>query len=229
MNGQQIPPTTPAPARSTLFERWRTQLVYQGISLAVVCALVALALLVTDVSTRGSITREQQEDRLTVLRQVLPAALYDNNPLADAFHVSDESLGDVEVFPARLKGELSAVALSVKTVGYGGPIVQLIAIASDGTILGVRVLTHKETPGLADKIDIAKSDWITRFDGLSLSNTPLKAWAVKKDGGQFDQFSGATITPRAVVKGILQALEFQQRHVDRLKQASDQPSKESKP
>lgn len=224
MSAEQIESTPPT---STRLERWRTQLAYQGVSLAVVCALVALALLVTDVSTRDSITGEQLEDRLAVLRQVLPADLYDNNPLGDAFHVTDEWLGDVEVFPARLKGELTAVALSVNTIGYGGPIVQLIAIASDGRILGVRVLTHKETPGLADRIDAAKSDWITRFDGLSLSNTPLKSWAVKKDGGQFDQFSGATITPRAVVKGILQALEFQQRHLERLKQTSVEAPKES--
>lgn len=224
MSAERIDSTPPT---STRLARWRTQLAYQGISLAVVCALVALALLVTDVSTRDSITGAQLEDRLAVLRQVLPADLYDNNPLGDAFHVTDEWLGDVEVFPARLKGELTAVALSVHTIGYGGPIVQLIAIASDGRILGVRVLTHKETPGLADRIDAAKSDWITRFDGLSLSNTPLKAWAVKKDGGQFDQFSGATITPRAVVKGILQALEFQQRHLERLKQTPVAPPKES--
>lgn len=228
MNAEQTQSTRPEPA-PTLLERWRTRLAYQGASLAVVCALVALALLITDVSTRDSILSEQQEDRLTVLRQVLPAALYDNNPLQDAFHVTDESLGDVEVFPARLKGELSAVGLSVRTVGYGGPITQLIAIASDGKILGVRVLTHKETPGLADRIDVAKSDWITRFDGLSLTNTPLKAWAVKKDGGQFDQFSGATITPRAVVKGILQALEFQQRQLDRLKKMPVQTTKEPQP
>ncbi|HEX8545074.1 MAG TPA: electron transport complex subunit RsxG [Pseudomonas sp.] len=225
MNAEQTQSANPA-REPTLLERWRTRLAYQGASLAVVCALVALALLITDVSTRDSILSEQQEDRLAVLRQVLPAALYDNNPLQDAFHVTDESLGDVEVFPARLKGELSAVALSVSTVGYGGPITQLIAIARDGKILGVRVLTHKETPGLADRIDVAKSDWITRFDGLSLANTPLKAWAVKKDGGQFDQFSGATITPRAVVKGILQALEFQQRQLDRLKQMPVQTTKE---
>ncbi|MHC8286930.1 RnfABCDGE type electron transport complex subunit G [Pseudomonas sp. XS1P51] len=212
IESDSLPPPTPL----SLFERWRAKLAYQSVSLGVVCALVAFALLLSDFYTRDGILRQQQNDQLAVLRQVLPAKLYDNNPLGDAFHVTDSVLGDVEVYPARLAGQLTAIAFRVRTIGYGGPIVQLIAVDSSGKILGVRVLTHKETPGLADKIDIAKSDWITRFNGLSLTNIPIKAWAVKKDGGQFDQFSGATITPRAVVKGILQALQFQARHVESL-------------
>jgi len=199
------------------FERWRPQVAYQGLSLGAVCALVALLLLIGNALTRGTIDEQLLQDRLAILRQVLPDALYDNNPLADVFQVADAELGEIEVYPARLQGKLSAVVFQVSNIGYGGPIDQMIALDTQGKILGVRVLAHKETPGLADKIEASRSDWIKSFDGLSLDNTALDKWKVQKDGGQFDQFAGATITPRAVVKSVLQGLQFQARHADQLK------------
>ncbi|MBV2133121.1 electron transport complex subunit RsxG [Pseudomonas sp. MAP12] len=205
------PPHAAAPPSASRLERWRPRVEYQGLSLAAVCALVALSLLVGDRLTHRQIAAQQVEDRLVVLRQVLPAALYDNNPLQEAFKVEDRELGEVEVYPARKGDLLTAVAFQVSNIGYGGPIRQLIALDAEGRILGVRVLGHKETPGLADKIEASRSDWIKAFDGLSLASTPLAQWKVKKDGGQFDQFAGATITPRAVVKSVLQALQFQAR------------------
>ena len=214
----------PAPAQPGLLERWRSLVAYQGLSLGAICALVTLSLLLANQLTHEQIAAQQQEDQLAVLRQVLPATLYDNNPLAEATKVQDETLGTVEVYPARRGGQLTAMAFQVSTIGYGGPIVQLIALDAEGRILGVRVLTHKETPGLADKIEVGKSDWIKRFDGLSLGNPPLEKWKVKKDGGQFDQFAGATITPRAVVKGILQALQFQVRHAVELAEKKEAKS-----
>lgn len=153
-------------ASPSLLERWRSRVEYQGLSLGLVCALVALALLVADRLTHEQIDVQMQQDRLAVLRQVLPEQLYDNNPLAEAFKLQDPQLGEVEVYPARLAGKLTAIAFQTSNIGYGGPIVQLIAIDSLGHILGVRVLSHKETPGLADKIEISKSEWITVFDGL---------------------------------------------------------------
>ncbi|SFB03626.1 electron transport complex subunit RsxG [Azotobacter beijerinckii] len=198
-------------------ERWRPQVAYQGLSLGLICALVALLLLVGNVMTRGTIADQQMQDRLATLRQVLPDALYDNNPLADGFKVQDEQLGEVEVFPARLQGKLTAVVFQGSNIGYGGPVNQMMAVDAQGKILGVRILSHKETPGLADKIEVSRSDWIKSFDGLSLDNTALDKWKVKKDGGQFDQFAGATITPRAVVKTVLQGLQFQVRHAEQLK------------
>ena len=212
-----IPADEPAVQPSpSLLARWRGRIEYQGLSLAAVCALVALLLLVGDRLTHGEIAAQQLEDRLAVLRQVLPAGLYDNNPLSDAFTVEDRELGAVEIYPARKDGRLVAVAFQVSNIGYGGPIVQLVALSSEGSILGVRVLAHKETPGLADRIEASRSDWIKSFDGLSLANTPLEQWKVKKDGGRFDQFAGATITPRAVVRSVLQALQFQVRQAERL-------------
>jgi len=199
------------------FERWRPMVAYQGLSLGAVCALVAMLLLIGDALTRGTIDEQALQDRMATLRQVLPDALYDNNPLTEAFKVPDAELGELEVYPARLQGKLSAVVFRVSNIGYGGPIDQMISLDTQGKILGVRILAHKETPGLADKIEVSRSDWIKSFDGLSLDNTALDKWKVKKDGGQFDQFAGATITPRAVVKSVLQGLQFQARHADQLK------------
>ena len=213
-----------APSPS-LLQRWRVRVEYQGLSLALICALVALLLLLGNQLTHGQIAAQQEADRLAVLRQVMPPRLYDNNPLSDAFTVQDAELGSVEVFPARKGDHLVAVAFQVSNIGYGGPILHLIALSREGQILGVRVLNHKETPGLADKIEVSRSDWIKAFDGLSLANTPLERWKVKKDGGQFDQFAGATITPRAVVKSVLQALQFQVRQAARL----SAPAEEAQP
>ena len=92
--------------------------------------------------------------------------------------------------------------------GYGGDIHVLVAVKSDGSLAGVRVLAHKETPGLGDLIDEDKSKWIFSFNGLSLGNPPEKQWKVKRDGGSFDQFTGATITPRAVVKAVKKVLVY---------------------
>lgn len=211
-------PAAPESLRARIearLEEWRPRIEYQGGSLGAICGLVAFLLLLGNAMTKDQIEREQIADRLVVLRQVLPAELYDNNPLTDAMMVQDNELGQVEVYPARKEGKITAIVFRVSNIGYGGPIDQLIALNSEGEILGTRVLAHKETPGLADKIEISRSDWITVFNGLSLKNTPMKDWGVKKDGGRFDQFAGATITPRAIVKSVVQALQFQERQAAR--------------
>ena len=200
---------------ATLTERLkvlRARIDYRGIFLATVCLVMTLSLLVSDEKTRAPISDRLMEDRLASLNQVLPSRLYDNNPLNSPLPIDDTSLGKVEVYPARLSGMLTAVAFQMKAIGYGGEIKLMMAVNSQGEILGVRVLSHKETPGLADKIESTRSDWIRVFDGKSLENTEKKAWAVKKDGGEIDQFTGATITPRAMVKAIYQGLEFYKRH-----------------
>ena len=225
MSESTLTPAEEGVAPPSLLQRWRSRVEYQGLSLAAICALVALSLLLGNRLTHEQIAVQQEADRLAVLRQVLPQRLYDNNPLADAFSVQDAELGAVEVYPARKDGRLVAVAFQVGNIGYGGTILHLVALSSEGQILGVRVLSHKETPGLADKIEVSRSDWIKAFDGLSLANTPLAQWKVKKDGGQFDQFAGATITPRAVVKSVLQALQFQVRQAARL----GAPAEETQP
>ena len=106
------------------------------------------------------------------------------------------------------KPRSQGVAFQMIAKGYGGDIRLLLGVDADGRLLGVRVLSHAETPGLGDKIETAKSGWALGFDGLSLGNPPVDRWKVKKDGGRFDQFSGATITPRAVVAAVRRGLEF---------------------
>jgi electron transport complex protein RnfG len=119
---------------------------------------------------------------------------------------------DITVYRATKDGKIVGVAYEIYGTGYAGEIKLMMGVAADGKVLGVRVLAHKETPGLGDKIDVKKTDWITRFTGLSLGNPPIEKWKVKKDGGQFDQFAGATITPRGVVKAIREGLQFFDAH-----------------
>jgi electron transport complex protein RnfG len=213
------PAHVPVQQNSTLsstrsLSHWRTLLSYQGIILGAVCALVSMIIIVVEVNTKQSIAERQLEDRLNNLSQVLPKELYDNNPSKDVLEINDKAISDspVEIYPARRKGLLTAVAYQVTTVGYGGPMTLMMGVDRQGQILGVRVITHKETPGLSTPMEADKSNWIFGFNGKSLKNTSDKDWLVKKDGGNVDQFSGATITPRAIVKGVHQGLAFFQRH-----------------
>ncbi|MBF0256289.1 MAG: RnfABCDGE type electron transport complex subunit G, partial [Gammaproteobacteria bacterium] len=122
-----------------------------------------------------------------------------------------------QVYRARLRGEPVAVVLGpVVTEGYSGTINLLVAVNRDGSLAGVRVISHKETPGLGDKMEEEKSDWVLGFNGKSLSHPAEALWKVKRDGGVFDQFTGATITPRAVVKAVKQTLSYVQEQGDRL-------------
>ena len=163
---------------------------------------------------------------LEQLTAVLGDVAYDNDPLADTLQVSDaELLGTTEPLLAhrvRLRGQPVAVLLNVVAPdGYSGAIRLLIAISAEGAVLGVRVLEHRETPGLGDFIESRRSGWIGQFTGRSLGNPPPSRWQVGKDGGDFDSFTGATVTSRAVVRAVHDALEYFARHRTRLLTASD--------
>lgn len=154
-------------------------------------------------------------ERAAVLREVraiLPAGELDNDPVEDRVEISDpRRLGAqvTQVYRARRDGEVVAVILDpVVANGYSGPIRLLVSVLADGTLGGVRVLSHRETPGLGDRIELTRSDWILGFSGRSLGNPPAEDWEVRRDGGAFDQFTGATITPRAVVRAVRGALEL---------------------
>lgn len=172
-------------------------------------ALVAL-------TWEGTAERIAQNEREALLRQIttlVPAAEIDNDMLADTREVSStELLGadSTTVYTGRKDGKAVAVVLSpvIAPDGYNGAIRLIVGVRADGRLAGVRVLSHRETPGLGDKIDIRKDDWIERFTGRSLINPLPKLWQVKKDGGEFDQFTGATITPRAVVKAVRKSLNW---------------------
>jgi electron transport complex protein RnfG len=124
--------------------------------------------------------------------------------------------GGVTVYRARRAGRVEAVVFKTVGRGYAGPIVCIMGVARDGQLLGVRVLKHSETPGLGDKIEPAKDRWIYAFEGKSLDAPPADKWAVKKDGGVFDQFAGATITPRGVVRAVKGGLELFAREKPRM-------------
>lgn len=183
-----------------------------------VFAFVGTAILAfTHQSTEPTIARGQQAAKLALLSQVLPAALYDNDVLSDQHSVPpDDLLGTRKassVWLARRGGQFSGVVLEATAPdGYSGEIALLIGIDANGNVTGVRVTAHRETPGLGDYVDRAKSPWIDQFAGKSLTNPPPKHWKVVKDGGTFDARTGATITPRAVVRAVKGALEYFAQH-----------------
>ncbi|MGI9265395.1 MAG: electron transport complex subunit RsxG [Gammaproteobacteria bacterium] len=167
----------------------------------------------TEIRTRDQIAANERDYLLRSLNDVLPESTYDNEMFTDTIEVIDEELlgtsDPVIVYRARKAGQpIAALLTPVAPKGYGGPIKLLIGITTAGEVTGVRVVSHRETPGLGDVIEIERSDWLLGFDGLSMGNPPLKQWAVKRDGGQFDQFTGATITPRAVVHAVRDALIY---------------------
>lgn len=180
----------------------RHALVLGGFSLA-----ATLLLALANAMTQEPIAQSAQEDLRRSLEQVIPAETHDNNPATDTLVLKADGK-DVLVYRARQAGRVSGVAFEVSQRGYSGAIRVLLGMDANGQLTGVRVLHHTETPGLGDKIEASRSDWITRFTGLSLGNPPDAQWAVKKDGGPFDQFAGATITPRAVVNAIRNGLRL---------------------
>ena len=181
-------------------------LVLGGFSLA-----ATLLLAVAYGVTKEPIEQSALEDLRHSLEQVIPASIHDNNPAADTVQLQLDGTS-LLVYQARKAGHVTGVAFETARKGYSGDIRVLLGIDEDGKLLGVRVLKHTETPGLGDKIEVARSDWITRFTGRSLGDPVDAQWAVKKDGGPFDQFAGATITPRAVVNGVRDGLRLFAAH-----------------
>ncbi|MEJ2515520.1 MAG: electron transport complex subunit RsxG [Gammaproteobacteria bacterium] len=180
-------------------------------------------------STHERIAANERAVLLRSLAQVLPPPLRSEGLAREPLQVTDpELLGTedpVPVYRAWQDGRPVAVVVSpVAPDGYSGPIRLLVGILPDGTVSGVRVVSHRETPGLGDKIEAERSDWILDFAGRSLGAPPEEDWTVKRDGGAFDQFTGATITPRAVVKAVRNALLYFEAHRDQLLSASAAPA-----
>ena len=176
---------------------------------------------VTYNGTKDIIAEAQRAALEASLNQLVPVDRYDNRVVEDTIKVvAPEWLGTdqpVTIYRARKNGQPVALfATPYALDGYSGPIQLLIGVYADGTLAGVRVLAHKETPGLGDAIEEKRSPWILAFTGKSLGNPPLERWKVKKDSGTFDQFTGATITPRAVVKATGRFLEYVQSHQESL-------------
>ncbi|MEZ8795010.1 electron transport complex subunit RsxG [Vibrio splendidus] len=183
-----------------------------GLVLAIfACASTGLVA-VTHYLTKDQIKQQEQAQLLSVLNQVIPHDLHDNELFSSCTLIQAEELGTEQAMPAyiaKINGEPSAIAIeAIAPDGYNGAIKVIVGMKIDGTILGTRVLSHQETPGLGDKIDLRVSDWILSFAGKQVTDSNLDRWKVRKDGGDFDQFTGATITPRAVVKSVKQAVQY---------------------
>lgn len=197
----------------------RTSVVKHSLILAAFAVIVALSVGMVDRGTRDEIEYQRQQAERRALAEVMPPALHDNDLLNDTLPLSPQAghenldllnLADGRNgWVARRDGETTGIILpSIAPDGYSGNIELIVGIRADATLTGVRVVSHSETPGLGDKIELRIDDWILDFAGRSLDEPPAQRWQVRKDGGDFDQFTGATITPRAVVNAVRRTLEF---------------------
>lgn len=170
--------------------------------------------------TKERIAANERAELLRSLHEIIPDFAYDNDIVKDSLQVSDEVLDGKEpstIYIARKRNlPVGAVLTVVAPAGYNGPIKLLIGIYYNGSLAGARVVSHRETPGLGDKIEIRRDPWITIFDGRSIGDPPIAKWKVRRDAGVFDQFTGATITPRAVVNAIRQSLLYFDQHKEEL-------------
>jgi Na+-translocating ferredoxin:NAD+ oxidoreductase subunit G len=187
-------------------------------------ALVTTSLLaITAQLTKERIAKSEREAQQKALFEIIPRSRHDNDLLTETIPVPQDAWAGLglkssgDIYVARHADDTIAVIIpAVAPDGYSGDIRMIVGINADGSIAGVRILDHHETPGLGDKIDLKKSSWIADFDGKSAQQPSPSRWKVKKDGGDFDQFAGATITPRAVVNQVRRVLEFADSHRDQL-------------
>jgi len=168
-------------------------------------------------NTAERIAKNEREFLLKNLHILVTPDVHDNDLFTDLIKVTDkEYLGSykpINIYRARKAGKnVAAIINAVAPDGYNGDIELLIAIDDSGKIMGVRATKHKETPGLGDAIETNRSDWIFGFTGKTLNDPKSAKWRVKRDGGAFDQFTGATITPRAIVKAVHKALQYYKQH-----------------
>ena len=188
-------------------------MIRSALLLALVAVIGTAMLAGVHTLTKDRIAAQQRRVVLQQLNQVLPAGSYNNSLHDDLIEVHEPVFfrhkDAIKIYRARQDGIPVAVVMNlVAPDGYNGDIRMLVAIRTDGQISGVRIISHRETPGLGDPIERKRSDWVLGFDGRSLQDPSVDAWAVRRDGGEFEQFTGATITPRAVVETVQRALEY---------------------
>ncbi|SFM99024.1 electron transport complex protein RnfG [Izhakiella capsodis] len=177
-----------------------------GVTLAVFAAITTGMTAVINAVTKPTIAHQADLAQKALLDQVVPPDIYDNQLQQECYVVTNRALGNLNphhLYLARKNGKPVAVALeTTASDGYSGNIQMLVGADFKGKVLGTRVVEHHETPGLGDKIDLRISNWILSFDDKVIHGSADPHFAVKKDGGDFDQFTGATITPRAVVNAV---------------------------
>ncbi len=189
-------------------------------------AVVGLVHLVT----KDTIVAQEQQQLINTLNSLIPIENHNNDISQSCFFIQDELLGNGQQKAYLAMQDQQPVAAAITATapdGYNGNIELLVAVNIDGSVSGVRTLKHQETPGLGDKIELRKSRWILSFAGKKIRGETDNRWAVAKDGGMFDQFTGATITPRAVVKAVKQTVDYFNLHKSELfqHQANCQVSK----
>ncbi|MGB0895587.1 MAG: electron transport complex subunit RsxG [Parashewanella sp.] len=199
----------------------KNPIIKNGLVLALFAMLCTGLVAFIDKATEQKIEQQKQAQRLKVLSQIVPSSIHDNKLTASCTLISAPNvLGTDEAqqaFIAKKDGKATAIAIeTIAPDGYNGKIKLVMAVNEQGRLLGVRTLTHNETPGLGDKIELTKSDWVLSFVNKYISNNNRKTWKVKKDGGAFDQFTGATITPRAYVKSVYKTLDYVIQHFDQI-------------
>ena len=202
--------------------RWLASIGLSGSVLAVFAAITSVAIGWTYLATKDQIDMEVRRAEARQLLEIFPPETHDNDIVDDGFElVADTPLLGIrearQGYRVRQNNKVIGVILpATARDGYSGDIRALVGIRDDGTVAGVRVVAHRETPGLGDKVDLRKSDWILGFDNRSLSQPDLSGWNVEKDGGVFDQFTGATVTPRAVILATRRALEYARLNAETL-------------
>ena len=187
---------------------WFDTVWYQTVSLGAVTLVAGAALALAHLQTGPAIAAAEARDVAASLAQVLPAGFADNDLLHDTLELAGPDGKPRTIYRARQDGEIRAVIFQTRGRGYAGPIDLVMGVDRDGHVTGVRITRHAETPGLGDKIEAHRDPWVHDFAGRSLGNPAPARWTVRKDGGEFDQFAGATITPRAVVVAVREGLEY---------------------
>ncbi|MEE9310576.1 MAG: electron transport complex subunit RsxG [Cocleimonas sp.] len=195
-----------------------------GLSLAFFALISVVLVAVTNHLTKDKIIENQAMLLMLALNEIVPTNRYDNDLANSKIILTSQDTGfakDTPVYLATLNDKPSTAIFEVTTLkGYSGAITMLVGInASDQTLSGVRIVKHKETPGLGDKMETRKTNWVLAFNRKSLNNPTMTGWQVKKDGGDFDQFTGATITPRAIVNAVKTTLIYAQNNMEDIFQA----------
>jgi H+/Na+-translocating ferredoxin:NAD+ oxidoreductase subunit G len=201
--------------------------------LGIICVVVAAIVAGFALLTRDRIAASQRAWFVARLEALIPASLRDNDMYADRLLVTDPDLlgasEPVAIYRARKQGQPMAAILSATAPdGYGGPIELLVAVDYQGAVLGVDVLRHNETHGIGDGFLPSRSNWLRSLLGRSLNNPSRERWTIRKDGGDFDEFTGASVTPRAILKAVRNALEYYSRNREMIYDNHAEPSTQSR-
>ncbi len=202
------------------------------LTLLAVATIAGLLVSGSDYFSRDRIAANERQYLLQQLSQVVSPDLYDNDLAANQTQVQDPALlgmqEPADVYVGTRAGKPAVLLFTVNAPdGYNGNIRLLVGVMRNGQVTGVRVISHRETPGLGDAIEISRSNWIAGFAGRSLGDPPPEAWAVRADGGEFDQLTGATITARAVINAVRNTLIYFEQNQDELLQMPVTPSPET--